>query len=49
MLKYSFGDFYGQTEFETASGTIEAQYVKIKKFYWKQMETIEKRAKIMLD
>ncbi len=33
MLRYSFADFYGQTEFETASGTLEAQYVKIKNFH----------------
>ena len=32
MLKYSFGDFYGHTEFETANGMLEAQYVKIKRF-----------------
>lgn len=32
MLRYSFGDFYGHTEFETANGTLEAQYVKIKNF-----------------
>ena len=34
MLRYSFGDFYGNTEFETASGTLEAQYVRIKKFHF---------------
>jgi gag-polyprotein putative aspartyl protease len=33
MLSYSFGDFYGHTEFETASGTLEAQYVRIKNFH----------------
>lgn len=33
MLRYSFSDFYGHTEFETASGNLETQYVKIKKFH----------------
>ena len=32
VLGYFPKDFYGHTEFETASGVIEANYLKIKKF-----------------